>query len=139
MTENKPLSLGQIREMAEKEVRIDESNIDKTAMRIPQMHLKYLKMMQNAQMTCVALKQRLDTEYSKKYMYYRNDYTVIMKNKAEIDVMIDGDEDIQKLRAKLELEKAKADYLEAVIKQIGGFSFLIRDIIEWKKFQAGAY
>jgi len=123
--------------MVKKEIRIDENNLDKSAISIPILHSKYLQLLHESQMKCVKLKAEYDQIYRTKYIYYRNDHNIIFKSKSEIEVMVDGDGEVQEKRMKLEYEKSKAEYLESVIKMIGGLSFLIRDAIEWKKFQAG--
>ncbi len=125
--------------MVESEIIIDETHLDNAALSIPKLHSKYLNMLHNSQMLCVKLKQTHDDIFRERYLHYRNDHNIVFKSKAELDIMCDGDDDIQNARLKLEYEKGKAAYLEAVIKQINNLGFLVRDVIEWRKFQAGAY
>jgi len=133
------MNLQHLQEQVKRDVRVDEKNLNHSAAHIPMLHHKYLEMLTEVQLKCVKLKADHDKLYRAKYMYYRNDFNVVLKNKAEIDILIDGDDEVQKVRLKLEYEKSVAAYLESVIKQIGGLSFLVRDIVEWSKFQAGAY
>jgi len=133
------MNLQHIQEQAARDIRIDSSNPNKTAVNVPMLHMKYLDLLTDSQLKCIALKHKYDSEYKKKYLYYRNDYNVVLKNKAEIDIFMAGDEELAEFYLKLEYEKKKANYLESLVKQIAGLSFLIRDIIEWDKFKAGGY
>jgi len=116
---------------------IDQNNLDSCAAGVPILHSKYLRLLTECQLVCLKLKADRDRLYREKYLYYRNDYCVLLKNKAEIDVLLNGDSELQILELRYEYEKTCASYLESVLKQISGLSFLIRDSIEWKKFKAG--
>jgi len=132
------MNLEQLQIEVKKDLRIDQFNYDKTAAEIPQIHLKYLDKLFKCQAKLVSTQAKYDALYRKKYIFYKTDYEVVLKNKAEIDILIAGDEEVQKISMVLDFEKMKANYLESVIKQIAGISFLIKDSIEWKKFQAGS-
>lgn len=127
----------QIKSEVADDLKIDEARLDKTAANVPRLHIKYLNLLQEEQAKVAYYKAMYKKLYRDRYVYYRNDYEVLLKNKAEIEVMLDGDEAVQKAKAKYEYHLMIANYLENVLKQISGLSFLIRDIIEWKKFQAG--
>lgn len=131
------LKLDEIKQQVQKDLQIDKRNPSFTAANIPLLHSKYLDMLNTIQLLCIELKAQYDVLYREKYLYYRNDFAVIPKNKAEIDVLIDGDEDVQKLKKKLDYYKTVAGYLESVMKQISSMPFLVRDFIEWEKFKAG--
>jgi len=131
------MNLQHIQQQAKRDIKINEANLDGTAIDVPMLHIKYLDMLTECQLRCVQLKSEYDTTYREKYLYYRNDFNVVLKNKAEIDVMLNGDGELNEKHLKLEYEKQCAAYLESVVKQIGSLSFLIRDAIEWRKFQQG--
>lgn len=132
------MTFDELKEMVSKDLRIDENHLDRTAAMVPILYTKYLNMLQDEQVRVSFYKAKYKKIYRDKYTYYRNDYEVLLKNKSEIDVMIDGDSEVQEARTKYEYHLMIANYLENVLKQISGLSFLIRDMIEWKKFQAGS-
>jgi len=131
------MNLEHLQSQVSRDVRIDEQNLDTSAVNVPILYSKYLQLHSQCVLSCVKLQADYDKLYSKKYMFYRNDYSVILKNKAEIDVLIAGDEEIQNIRLRLDYEKTCANYLESVCKQIAGLSFLIKDAVEFKKFMNG--
>jgi len=131
------MNLQHIQQQAARDLKIDEANYDRTANGVPMLHIKYLDMLTECQLKCVSLKSQYDSTYKEKYLYYRNDYNVVLKNKAEIEILMNGDEELNEIHLKLEYEKHVAAYIESVLYQIKGISFLIKDAIEWKKFQQG--
>jgi len=133
------MTLEDLKKQVARDVKIDEANLDRTAVNIPMLYVKYLDLLHKSQLKCAKLKGDYDLIYRQKFLHYRNDHNVIFKNRGEIEIMIDGDGELQESRMKLDYEKRKAEYLETVLKIISGLSFNIRDAIEWRKFQAGAY
>jgi len=131
------MNLEHIQQQVSRDLKIDQLHLDSAAACVPILHSKYLQMFTEAQLNCLKLQAEYDSAYSDKYLYYRNDYPVVLKNKAEIDVLVSGDSELQAKRLKLDYEKTCANYLESVIKQINGMSFLIRDCLKFKKFENG--
>jgi len=131
------MNLEHIQQQVARDLKIDQNHLDSAAANVPILHSKYLQLFTESQLLCIKLQSEYDAEYKDKYLYYRNDYPVVLKNKAEIEVLISGDTEIQAMKLKLDYEKTCANYLEAVIKQINGMSFLIRDCLEFKKFENG--
>jgi hypothetical protein len=132
------MSLENIQKQIERDIVLDSKNLSKNIIQIPSLHSKYLILLQKEQLRAAKLQDEYDAMYRERYMYYRNDHNIIFKNKAEIDIMINGDESIKPIKNKLFLSRNICELYEGAIKQIGGMSFLIRDFIEWEKFQGGA-
>jgi len=131
------MDLQHLHQQVARDLVIDKNNLDESAVKVPILYSKYLQLHSECVLMCLKLQSEYDELAAKKYMYYRNDYEVVLKNKAEIDVMMAGDKELQKLKMKLEYEKSCANYLESVCKQISGLSYLIKDAIEFRKFAAG--
>ncbi|MDX8384524.1 MAG: recombination mediator protein UvsY [Ghiorsea sp.] len=131
------MPIERLKAQVESDLRIDNNNLNVSASTVPLLYSKYLNLLMDTQMKMSMAKADYDSAYSKKYLYYRNDYNVILKNKAEIDILISGDEDLSSKQFKLEYMKNMARYLESVLKMVSGLSFLIRDSIEWQKFKEG--
>lgn len=133
------MDFNELKEMVKNEVRIDEAHLDKTAIKIPTLHTKYLGLLQESQARLVMLKRQYDKKYRERWLYYRQDFNVELKSKAEYESLILGEDEFDSLIFQLEYEKERCEYLESVIKQIGSLGYLVRDAIEWRKFEAGAY
>ncbi len=143
------LSLEEIKEMAEKDLVMDSVELDKEALRIPQLHNKYLNFLTQAKM--LYKKQELDFLYFRKskWEYYTgkiSDEEREAKNwpvfqhrilKQDIPIYMDGDTELSEKLLKLEYTKQKIEFLESTIKGIMNRHWVIRSTIDWKKFTNG--
>ena len=57
--------------------------------------------------------------------------------KADIPVYIESDEDLQLIKNKIQLTEDKIEILENIIKTLNNRGYLIKNAIEWSKFQNG--
>ena len=62
------------------------------------------------------------------------EYTVL---KTDIPIFLDSDDDLNKLKAKIEMQKSLVSYLEEVIKIVNSRQWNIKSAIEWIKFTQG--
>jgi hypothetical protein len=71
------------------------------------------------------LKQRGWKPYPKKIM------------KTDLGMVVEADKDIINLTLKVAYHLATTKYLEDIIKTLNNRNFLLRNIIDWAKFQSG--
>ena len=57
--------------------------------------------------------------------------------KGDLDAAVANDRKMVELKVRRGLALDRVKYIEDIVKHIHGRGFLIRDLIEWKKFQAG--
>jgi hypothetical protein len=57
--------------------------------------------------------------------------------RQDMDTYMDADEGLIKIRSKMDLQKAKVEYLDSIIKGINNRQWVIRNAIEWRKFMSG--
>lgn len=50
---------------------------------------------------------------------------------------LEGDKDVNKLKARIQLQEERVEYIEATVKSIANRGWLIRNAIDWKKFLGG--
>jgi hypothetical protein len=143
------MNFDKIRELVEKDICIDKTELGDESARIPQLHNKYLNIFHDERL--VLSKMRMD-------------YNVLKKNKWEwmtgkmsqeqlinlswepfqirimrqdLDLYLSADSDLNEMEAKLTLQQEKVDYLESVLKAINQRHWVIRNAIEWRKFTQG--
>ena len=143
------MRLEDIRKQVETDIEIDHTELDKEAIKTPQLHNKYLIILNDEKL--IYFKYDSDFKRMRKYkwLYYTGklsqeelesfgweqfDFKLL---KPDIEKFIDSDEDIIELRGKLEYQKSKVDYLENIIKMIINRQWLIREAIDWIKFTNG--
>tara|TARA_B100001057_G_scaffold101361_1_gene98477 strand:- start:11138 stop:11575 length:438 start_codon:yes stop_codon:yes gene_type:complete len=134
-----------------KDSPIDETNLVGESKRIPELHSKYYNLYYRE----VLRVKKLKAEYKELEMEKRNYYDgsmdeVTLREKGwrpfqrkvmrqDLDKHIQSDKDIIKLSLTVDFHTANANYLEDIIKTIHSRNFVVKNMIDILKFQAGDY
>ena len=136
----------ELQEMADVDLKIDDTELDLESIRTPQLHNKYLKIYTKS---CLQLKQVKDEKkvlYRNKWEYYTGksapevyqtkpfDLKIL---RADVSIYIDSDKEYQEIGQKEAYIEKMVDYLERVLREINNRNWTIRNTIEWKKFLHG--
>jgi len=143
------MNIEKLKELVDKDTQLDSLQLDVEAIRIPQLHGKYLGIFLDEKY----IYKKLEKEYAEmlkfKWEYYTGkiDEEVLTKLnidpfplkilKSDLDIYINADQQLIELKVKLDLQKYKLEYLEGVIKEINNRQWVIRSIIDWRKFTNG--
>jgi len=134
-----------------KDSPIDETNLVGESKRIPELHSKYYNLYYRE----VLRVKKLKAEYKELEMDKRNWYDGSMAEedlrekgwkpfqrkviRNDLDKHIQSDKDIIKLSLTVDFHTANANYLEDIIKTIHSRNFIVKNMIDILKFQAGDY
>ena len=145
------MNLSDIREMATQDAVIDGTELGKESIRIPQLHNKYLILLQDEKFAL----QRLNVEYFHmkrlKWEYYTGkmdketldelgwDTFQLNILKKDLDLYLKSDTDLSKLTDKISYQESKITFLESVLKELNNRNWVIRNAIEWNKFTQGGF
>lgn len=143
------MKIEEMRAQAEQDLAVDSSELDSESLRIPQLHNKYLNLLMDSRMALKRYQIEYDSMRKIKWEYYtgkidreeleRRGWTPfqyrILKN--DLDIYMNSDADIVKLRIKIEMQSEICDYLESVIKGIMNRHWQIRSAIDFLKFKNG--
>ena len=130
----------------ERDLKIDDTELDLESIRTPQLHNKYLKLYTTHSLQLKRLQDEYKVLYRVKWEYYTGKASpVTYKEKpfdikvlrADVGIYIDADADLQQLSQKVAYTKQIADYLERILREINNRNWNIRNTIEWKKFLHG--
>ena len=130
----------------ERDLKIDDTELDLESIRTPQIHNKYLKYFTQQSLQYKKLQDDYKVLYRAKWEYYTGKAPpdVYKENpfdlkvlKADIGIYLDADVELQQLSQKVAYAKQIADYLERILKEINNRNWTIRNTIEWKKFIHG--
>jgi hypothetical protein len=130
----------------ERDLKIDDTELDLESIRTPQLHNKYLKMYTTHSLQLKRLQDEYKILYRLKWEYYtgkappdiyREKPFDIKVLKSDIGIYIDADADLQQLSQKVAYTKQITDYLERILREINNRNWTIRNTIEWKKFLHG--
>jgi len=141
------MTLEELQEIAEKDLKINDTELDLESLKTPQLHNKYMKHLTKFKL----LLSRSETEYNilkrEKWEYYtgKADPKVYAEKpfdlkilKTDIDKYLDSDIDLQKLKQKVDYLNTTVDFLDKTIRLISNRGFTIKNAIDWRKFTSGA-
>ena len=136
----------ELQEMADVDLKMDDTELDLESIRTPQLHNKYLKIYTQS---CLQLKRVRDERkvlYRDKWEYYTGksapevyqakpfDLKIL---KADVGIYIDADSEYQEIGQKEAYLEKMVDYTERVLKEINIRNWNIRNALEWKMFLHG--
>jgi|TARA_R110002074_G_scaffold373612_3_gene549743 hypothetical protein len=141
--------LDDIRNMANRDLVMDETELNVESMKTPQLHNKYLILLSDEKLILGKIESDVNILKRDKWLYYTGkmskeeldkrgwepfDLTVL---KTDIDRFMLSDDDIIHITNKILLQKEKVNYLESVVKIINNRQWFIRSTIDWLKFTNG--
>jgi len=141
------MDLEQIQELAEKDLKINDTELDLESLKTPQLHNKYMKHLTKFKLLLTRAEDDLKTIRLFKWEYYtgKSDPQVYQQKpfnlkilKQDVDKYIEADEEIQKATQKVKYLETVVDFLDRTIRQISNRTFTIKNAIDWRKFTSGA-
>ena len=130
----------------ERDIKIDDTELDLESIRTPQLHNKYLKLFTKHSLQYKKLQDDFKVLYRVKWEYYTGKASpkVYEENpfelkvlKADIGIYMEADKDLQQLGQRMAYAKQIVEYLERILREINNRNWTIRNTIEWKKFLHG--
>ena len=130
----------------ERDLKIDDTELDLESIRTPQIHNKYLKIYTTHSLQLKRLQDEYKILYRVKWEYYTGKASPetykekpfdIKVLRTDVGIYIDADVDLQQLSQKVAYTKQITDYLERILREINNRNWTIRNTIEWKKFLHG--
>ena len=140
------MNLVEIQNEADRDLKIDDTELDLESIRTPQLHNKYLKLYSKSSLLYKNALDEYSSMYKFKWEYYtgKSDNKVYQEEpfdlkvlKADVHIYLNADTELQKLNQKAEYLKQVCNYLERVLKEINNRNWNIKNTIDWKKFLHG--
>ena len=141
------MDLEQLQTEADKDLNINDIELDLESLKTPQLHNKYLKFLTKFKLLLTRAEDEYRTIKKEKWEYYTGKadpavYTLKPFNlkilKTDIDKYMESDDELVKLKSKVEYIQTVIDFLDSTIKQISNRGFQIKNAIDWRKFTSGA-
>ena len=140
-----------IHELWAVDCKIDETNLARESKRIPELHNKYYTLYYKEVLRVKKLKADYKTLELDKREYYDGSMAEedlrdrgwkpyqkkVLRN--EVDKYIQSDQDVINLSLKIDYHSERAKFLEDIIKTIHSRNFIIKNMIDIMKFQAGDF
>ena len=141
------MTLEELQSEADKDLVIDDTELDTESLKTPILHNKYLQYYNKFNLLLKKSQWEERTLQREKWEYYtgKSDPEVYKEKpfdlkvlKADVHIYINSDEDIQKIQAKIVYQESIVNYLEQILRMINNRSFTIKNAIEWRRFTSGA-
>ena len=141
------MTLEELQAQADKDLVIDDTELDTESLKTPILHNKYLQCYNKFNLLLKKSQWEERTLQREKWEYYtgKSDPEVYKQKpfdlkvlKNDVHIYINSDEDIQKIQAKIEYQSAIVSYLEQILRILNNRSFTIKNAIEWRRFTSGA-
>ena len=141
------MDLEQLQDLAEKKLKINDTELDLESLKTPQLHNEFLKHLTKFKLLLSKAQIEYYTQRKEKWEYYTGKapaqvYAEKPFNlkilKTDIDKYMESDDELVKLKSKVEYIQTVIDFLDSTIKQISNRGFQIKNAIDWRKFTSGA-
>ena len=141
------MDIEQLQEQADKDLKINDSELDLESIKTPQIHNKYMKHLAKFKLMLSRAESELHIVKRNKWEYYtgKADPSIYQAKpfnlkilRQDVDKYIDSDEDVIKAKQKVDYLNVVVDFLDRSIRQISNRTFTIKNAIDWKKFTSGA-
>jgi hypothetical protein len=141
------MDLEQLQLEADKDLKINDTELDLESLKTPQLHNKYMKHYTKFKLLLTRTEDELRTMKRDKWEYYtgKADPSVYQAKpfdlkimRTDIDKYLEADEDLQKLSQKIAYLITVVDFLDKTIRVIVNRTYTIKNAIEWRRFTSGA-
>jgi hypothetical protein len=141
------MDIEQLQEQVDKDLKINDTELDLESLKTPQLHNKYMKHLTKFKLMLSRAEGEYNTLKREKWEYYTGkapaevyaekpfDLKIL---KTDIDKYLDSDEELQKQKQKVDYLNTVVDFLDRTIRLISNRGFTIKNAIDWRKFTSGA-
>jgi hypothetical protein len=134
----------------DKDCKIDETELDREATKIPKLHNKYLKIFMGERVVLFKLKAENKRIRKTLIEYYLGEldreelseinrdqfYKKLLKN--EVETYLEADDMYIENTLKVSVQGEKVAYVEAIVKSLNNRHFQIKSAIDWVRFTQGS-
>ncbi len=141
------MDIEQLQEQVDKDLKINDTELDLESLKTPQLHNKYMKHLTKFKLMLSRAESEYNTLKREKWEYYTGkapaevyaekpfDLKIL---KTDIDKYLESDEELQKQKQKVDYLDTVVDFLDRTIRLISNRGFTIKNAIDWRKFTSGA-
>ena len=140
------MTLEELQELADKDIKINDTELDLESLKTPQIHNKYCKFHNKFNTLLKQAEDQLSVLRKEKWEYFtgKADPSIYQAKpfnlkilRQDVDKYIRSDSEVVKLEQKITYLQTIVNYLEKTIRIISNRTFQIKNAIEWRKFTSG--
>ena len=141
------MDIEQLQEQVDKDLKINDTELDLESLKTPQLHNKYMKHLTKFKLMLSRAESEYNTLKREKWEYYTGkapaevyaekpfDLKIL---KTDIDKYLDSDEELQKQKQKVDYLNTVVDFLDRTIRLISNRGYPIKNASDWRKSTSGA-
>lgn len=143
-------TLTQLQEEYDADTKIDATELGNEALRIPRLHQKWLRYLNEYKVKAFMNRKKIDEMASLRQRYYNGELSATTlaergwepwnlkhKVKAEMERWLDGDAILRPMREKQFAFEVCMEHCEEVLKGLRDQHHAVRHSIDWQKFTSG--
>ena len=143
------MKLDEIQLMWERDAQIDRTELGEESLRIPQLHSKYFKIFSQERLLLRKMEGDYKTLFKNKYEWFNGSISEedlkqyqwepnpLKILRTDIPMHMEADQELQAQSLKVEMQREKVEFVEAIIKSLTSRGFNIKNAIEWERFKMG--
>ena len=140
------MNLDEIQTLWEEDSKIDEDNLHQESTKIPALHAKYYKILNNILLLKKLEENKFKQLKKDKWQYYtgKSDPEVYIEKpfdhkvlRQDVDKYMEADEDLIRISSKMDYFQVMLNYLDSIRKTINNRTYQIKNSIEWQEFIRG--
>jgi hypothetical protein len=144
------MTLDEIQTEWDADCQIDDNYLGENSTATPKLHAKYIRLLVQTRLKFTKLQSEYNVLRKNKFRYYRGElsrdeltdlgwaqWQGVKPLKNEMDEFLTGDDDLNKIKMRIEYLEIMVYTLESIMGQIKSREWQIKNGIEWKKFLAG--
>ena len=143
------MNLDELKAAIKQDANIDSTELGVEALKIPQVHAKYLAILSDLRLLFTKHQNELSILKLRKWKIYTgkasqeeldswgeepSDLTLL---KSDVDQFIEADTKVIELKSKLSVTEVKVKMVEEFVKALNNRNFAIKSAIEWQKMMNG--
>lgn len=144
------MKLEELQSMWEQDSQLDRTELGEESLRIPQLHSKYYKLFSTERLQLRKMEVVFKQLYRDKFEWFNGTISddLLKENgwepnplkilRSDVPMYMDSDKDLRQLGLRMDLQKEKVEFLEAIIKSLPTRGYQINAAIAWEKFKVGA-
>ena len=141
------MDLEKLQELADSDLKINDTELDLESLKTPQLHNKYLKHLSKFKLLLSRAEADLYKTRKSLWEYYtgKADPEVYKQKpfqfkllRQDVDQYVHADDEYIKAKQKVDYLQTTVDFLDRTIRQITNRTFTIKNAIDWRKFTSGA-
>ena len=121
----------------DEDLEINENNIQQKSLKLANIYNYYLKLYIQEFGILKYKTTEKNKKYQQKYHYYKFENQYQLSSAKEIEIYVNGDEEIHKINLTIQAQETIVKYLEQVLTNINNTGYRIKSYIDIEKIKHG--